>query len=982
MKKKSVLAAILGISLICLLLLDSRPGRSQENLTIEQTVFARMESGELRQLIKIGSGAIFPDQVMVRAKTETGTIEEIKPFPQAPGEISFLVPACQKGSCPMEIQVLDAGKKIIGQGKIDLKPVRPWKIFLAPFTHTDIGFTQSQQKVLTQNLSNLKLELQLIEQTRNYPEMSRFKLFTEVSWAVDEFLNSKEIPDPEKENLRRAIREKNIELGAFYISHQNKFMPDEASFASVLPGLKIADALKVPLSVACIHDVFDFSGVVKPLSNAGVKYLMVGPNDARYAVPPLFYLTAPKGPEKILVWHTAHLNGYGENYDFKMRLMPPFAEAAFAEMENLASRHLKSLEDGFPNRTIAEHYDFFGASWPYPYDAYLLPFYPALGGDNQPQNIAPSALAKKWNEQWTWPEMIVSTPGEFFEYAEKNWSGQIPVIRGEMPGFWGEQIFVSMMQVDPQKEMKQREFERMATSAGIALADKFLAGGKIFNPIPRLWEGYRPLILNNDHNPMPVPFGGLNYTAQDMKDWKRTRRDWIGLMTETGNSVLAEAVSGAGASPAAIPSTAEAARAFSQGPDFILENMFYKIQVDAKTGGIKSLIDKELKKELVRPGAKYQLNQYLLAVRGEEAGLRDYLKVKPGFKSVKARLGAAGPKRASIRIEGRIDCSIDGAEPLSKFVAAAFNLKIPAGFLRSLVWAIFMRGKKPLTLNQEIILPSDEKRIEFVQHFSGNMPQWVDHLFGYPLNFSPSVPVEYDAGYNLLSFSPAAPLGLGDLIPAAKNTSPFPSINASLVPFQWMQGLPPDLMFRNYLMLRGDDYAAAFASRESGAAVPGPLEKGPEKGVLGGEFYHLAIGWTVWGKIGLGADLDRDNWFHSALTSFPAGSDAEARAKAMQFSWSFNQKRISRLIKISPASVMLVNAWPENDSTLALRLWETSGEKTDLKIELNPGKKLSAVYLARSDGKPISKMGFQGNRFSAAMEPGQVLTLRLEFAGE
>jgi len=967
------------VLLLLAIFLDSSSVRARDSLRIQETVFARKENGETMQRIRLSLAGGFPLKFMVQAKTGRQEIEESFQFSEPAKDIYLFLPACSGASCAVELKILDENRNFIADANFELKAMRRWKIYLVPFTHTDIGFTQSQKKVLRQNLENLRLELGLIEQTRAYPEKSRFKLFTEVSWAVDEFLKSPEMSDAEKGNLKRAIQARDIELGAFYISHQNKFMPDEALFASLVPGLKITDELGEPLRTACLNDVFDFSSVVKPLFSAGVKYLIVGPNDARYIVPPLFYLMPPAGKEKILVWHTAGLNGYGENFDLKMRLALPLSESAFSEMEALINGHLKSMENGYPTATLSEYYDYYGASWEYPYDAYLLPYYPVISKDNQAQNIAASEIAKKWNEKWLYPEMIVSTPSEFFEYVDKNFSERIPVIKGEMSGFWGEQIFLSMMQVDPQKERKQREFERNAVNAGMALADKFLTGDLIFNPWEELQKSYQVLILNNDHNPVPVPFGGTKYTMADIKDWKHTRRDWIAEMEQSGISALEKAEEGAENAVLGITVGREPAKVFMDGDDFILENRFYRVRVDGKSGGIKSLLDKELNKELVRQSARYQLNQYLHAVRGEDGGLRDYLQVSPGFISVKVQIGEDGPEFASIKIDGSLERKLSGADVLSRLADRAFGIKIPASTLNAIAELLFFQNKKALKLSQEIILPSDEKQVQFIQSFSGNMPQWVEHIFAYPLNFPETTPIEYDAGYNLLSFTPAYPLGKGDIVPSAKNTKNFPSINASLVPFQWMYGLPPDFTFRNYLMLRHDDFAVAFTSRESGAVIPGTLKPDPIKGPFGGGFYHLGLGWTLWGWLGLGASLENDVKIHSGLTSYLAKSDSEARDKAMDFSWNFNGKSVSRKIQINPSSVKLVNSWLENNSVLILRVWETCGRKAQVQVKLDSAKKLKAVYLARSDGKPLNNLAFQDNSFFLQAEPGEIITLRLEF---
>ena len=946
------------------------------SLQVEQTVFVKDEAGVKRQLITIKSASAFPNQFSVSAEQAGKTEEQSFSFQNPATEVSVFVPACPKEKCQTTIRLMDVNKNIIAEKGFDLAPVRAWKIYLVPFTHIDIGFTQSQKNVLAQNIRNLQTELGLIDQTKSYPENSRFKLFTEVSWALDEFFQSREISDEEKARLRRAISEKQIEPGAFYISHQNKFMPAEAIYASVLPGLKIAEDAQVQLKTACIHDVFDFSNVVKPLSGAGVKYLMVGPNDARYAVPPLFYLLPPVGDEKVLVWHTTGLNGYDENSDLKMKLTLPIQDSDFAEMERLISRHLKGLEQGYPTKALSEYYDYFGASWPYPFDAFLLPFYPAQGGDNQPQNIVPSEIAKKWNEKWLSPKIIVSVPGEFFEYVEKNNQKDIPQIRGEMAGFWGEQIFLDLMQVDPNKESKQLYFEHQAVYSGATLADKFLAGEKIFNPMPLLANGYKPMILNNDHNPRPVPFGQTKYTSENVNEWKQTRADWIEEMVKAGDSVYEQACNckSAGPSQKAEQQEIEPAKAYQTGEDFFLENKFYKLQVDGKTGGIKSLIDKELGKELVNPNSKYQLNQYLVAVRGEDAGLRDYIKVKPGFKSVKIEIGEPHHGVASLMIKGKMDRSVSGAEALAKFVQKAFGFKVPTAAVKVLAKYLIKEGR-PIELTQMIALVPMTKRIEFVQLFYFNMPQIAEHIFAYPINVPSSAPVEYDSGYNLLNFTAGPPLGNGDIIPAAKNIKDFPSINFSLAPFQWMQGMPPDLTFNNYVMMRNDDLAVVFTSQDSKAIIPGPIEHDPEKGPFGGEFYHLALGWTLWGKLGLGADLSSP-MFSSALTSFAAKTDSEAREKAFAFS---HYKQPDR-VKIKPSSVKIVFAWPESDSVLILRLWETSGQRTETTIRFDSSKKIKAAYLARSDGKALSRLPFDPDGFAASMQPGEVKTIRLEFS--
>ena len=49
-----------------------------------------------------------------------------------------------------------------------------------------------------------------------------------------------------------------------------------------------------------------------------------------------------------------------------------------------------------------------------------------------------------------------------------------------------------------------------------------------------------------------------------------------------------------------------------------MENAFYRVQVDAGTGAVKSILDKQLNRELVDAGSPYRFNQYLYVEGGGE----------------------------------------------------------------------------------------------------------------------------------------------------------------------------------------------------------------------------------------------------------------------------------------------------------------------------------------------------------------------------
>ena len=72
-----------------------------------------------------------------------------------------------------------------------------------------------------------------------------------------------------------------------------------------------------------------------------------------------------------------------------------------------------------------------------------------------------------------------------------------------------------------------------------------------------------------------------------------------------GFALFAVEADGAAAASGAAPSPATA------GPGGTIENRFYRVKVDPKTGGIASLFDKELGRELVDPACPWPLNAYI-----------------------------------------------------------------------------------------------------------------------------------------------------------------------------------------------------------------------------------------------------------------------------------------------------------------------------------------------------------------------------------
>lgn len=450
--------------------------------------------------------------------------------------------------------------------RLKIKLQRQWTLFLVPFCHVDIGFSNTQADVLKLHKLNLDGKtnhrgektgvLDLIEQTANYPDDARFKFTSECSWPVYEFLNDKEISDARKEKLAEHMKSGDIETCAFLINHTNKFMGPEMLVRSTSFACEfIEQRYGVPVLSAMLNDVGDASGIVPALSSAGVNYFFYGPNSLHYDLPPLFYLKSPSGNgEKILTWVTPGMSAYGENTDFGLRPPPPRLplfphnpDAPLPDYEANIFQHLQWLENhGLPLEDAKKKKKWAEKHYGYPYDAYLIPYYPAHAGDNGHQDKTPCDIAKAWNEKHDNPKLKIATLSEFYRYIEAKHSAHIPERRVDFTGFWGEQIFFPMNHIEPEKLPKIREFERQ-----IASSEKFYSFLKPFKnnmtPITEnITDSFKKAILLTDHNPCPVPFSGnkhpanssgISFTEEDIALWKQTKQEWLNDLSGTASAI-------------------------------------------------------------------------------------------------------------------------------------------------------------------------------------------------------------------------------------------------------------------------------------------------------------------------------------------------------------------------------------------------------------------------------------------------------------
>jgi hypothetical protein len=92
-----------------------------------------------------------------------------------------------------------------------------------------------------------------------------------------------------------------------------------------------------------------------------------------------------------------------------------------------------------------------------------------------------------------------------------------------------------------------------------------------------------------------------------------------------------------------------------------VENNFYRLDLDTRTGAIKSLLDKEFNCEMVDASAPYMLNQYLYVAGGEKTNIVDRGAGAPADLTISSptscrwRLLSDGPVASALEVEAATD---------------------------------------------------------------------------------------------------------------------------------------------------------------------------------------------------------------------------------------------------------------------------------------------------------------------------------------
>jgi alpha-mannosidase len=319
---------------------------------------------------------------------------------------------------PSDFQIdVEVGRARAARRRLRLTPAKRWTLYLLSSIHTDVGYTDLQERTFEIHRKNLDAALAWVATHRD------FHFTAECALQVLSYVENR---SPEAaDTLLQAIRDGRIGWQALFANMLTGIL-DHDTFARLCwPAGKLARERGMSFLCAQITDV-PGQTLTFPmlLAASGVKYLASGPNPERavpllppneggvvegIAYPQLYYWEGPDG-SRVLHWRAHH---YGDGTRFGFDIGPD-------EMGHRLSSWL------------LEQPALQAQTWPY--DIALL--YGADWQDNALMKEAIVANVQEFGRRFTWPRIITGRAEDFFRDVERRYATKIPVRRGDTGLYW------------------------------------------------------------------------------------------------------------------------------------------------------------------------------------------------------------------------------------------------------------------------------------------------------------------------------------------------------------------------------------------------------------------------------------------------------------------------------------------------------------------------------------------------------------------
>lgn len=301
-------------------------------------------------------------------------------------------------------------------------------------SHTDIGYTDRQEKIERYHVDFIKQVVELNRQIENgeAPEAAGFKWTCENYWQVENFLKS--ASEQDIQDFHRFIKLGHIDVSLNYLN-MTELVDDKVLRKKIASGTEWAQSIGFLGESALTADVNGYSwGYADALYENGVKNLFScihghhGLSPLRYQQRPFKWKT-PHGNE-VTVWSGGHymlgnefllIPNTRSTYHLRDEFEHDLATDPFEVTEKRIFKYVNALKKS--------GYDY----------SYVPVMISGVLSDNAPANGKIMNSIRKWNEKHAANiELELTTLSKFFEIANKE--TDLPVYSGDWNDWWADGV--------------------------------------------------------------------------------------------------------------------------------------------------------------------------------------------------------------------------------------------------------------------------------------------------------------------------------------------------------------------------------------------------------------------------------------------------------------------------------------------------------------------------------------------------------------
>lgn len=478
---------------------------------------------------------------------------------------------------PREVTVSLQSSGLRTEARLNVKPVRPWHVFVLPGGHVDIGYTHPQRVVAEIQADNFRDALRLIEQTRNRAPGERYRWNSETSWAAEQFL-LRASPE-EKRRFAMAVRNGELMVSASYANLLYGLVKDEEAVQALTISRHTPGLENVPHDTAMLSDAPGFPWrLATALKDADVSNFVLWPNAGDSMRATLenrpFWWTPQKGKGRVFVWP---MFPYSIGTDLK---------GVFHMDHTWWPDRPKGIRTADPAR------DYLGA-WlsdqlvalnarNYPYEMVGVPW--SMGDNGALDLDLPDAVAA-WNRKYANPKLEIATVSHACSAFLARYGKSLPTRAQDFNPQWEDGAASSARET----ALNRNASERLAQAEVL-----WRKRGKPF-PAKRFDAAWKNALLFSEHT------WGADESIRS-PDSPNTREQW---RVKAGFAEAADRES-----RALLPETVAKETKTHLTASNTISDRFYRVTVDRSTGAATSLYSLRLNRELA--GSGFGLYQYIL----------------------------------------------------------------------------------------------------------------------------------------------------------------------------------------------------------------------------------------------------------------------------------------------------------------------------------------------------------------------------------